>query len=960
MRNHCLLQPFIVVVTLALLTGSIIVINRSTGTPVVRNEARGAFAQLPLSFEASGDSQFIARGAGYSVGLRPDEATLRLRESTTLRMRMLNANQASQGEGLEPLQGKVNYFIGADPRAWRVGAPTYAKVRYRSVYPGVDLVYYGAQRRVEYDFIVAPGADPRAIELGFEGVDALRIDDNGDLILSAGDGEMRQHKPVIYQEVDGARRSVDGSYAIRNPQSAICNRTVSFQIGDYDASRPLVIDPVLAYSTYFGSSGAEDFPGAIAVDAAGQIYLVGTTGASDFPTANPGQGNLKGRSDVFISKLNAAGNALVYSTYLGGANEGQGADLGFGVAVDSTGNAYVTGMTSSSDFPTVAAFQSALRGPADVFVTKFNPSGVVVFSTYLGGSGVEFGFGIAVDSVNAPYIVGTTSSTDLLSGGAKKFTDDEGASSLMASPEQTGLRGPSDTFVIKLAPAGSARVYGRYLGGSGPELGLAIAVDASGAAYVTGLTSSNDFPTANPLQADYGGGETDGFVAKIAVNGGSLVYSTYLGGGGLENHTFLQRIPFPGAAIAVDGSGNAYVAGTTTSSNFPTRNAARGALGGAADAYLAKLNAAGSALVYSTFVGGSGEELGFGLAVDGSGAAYVAGATASTDFPMQNPLRSTLNGQTDAFVTKLSAGGAFTYSTYLGGSDNELASSVAVDSAGAAYVFGLTGSGDYPTVQPLQSSRGGDADTFISKLRDDSAPAIGSITAVSAATYLGPQLAPESIVAAFGKGFSTSVEAATSTPLPMKLAGAMVTVRDSLGVERPAPLFFVAPNQINFQMPADAPTGQATIIVTSGAGQVSRGEAQIAWTAAGLFSADASGQGLAAAVVLRVRANGQQVYEPVAHFDQSLNRFVAAPIDFGPSGDQLFLILFGTGFRYRASAAASLGGTSVNMLYAGPGPFVGLDQCNVNLPRSLAGRGEVNVALTIDGRAANTVRVSFK
>jgi len=982
MRNYRPLQPFIIAITVMILAGSIIMFKLPANAPVAQTGARSAFGQLSLSFEARGDAQFIARGEGYSIELKPDEATLRLRredrgsriedrgspaplsrlaqsslhnhQSSVLRMKLLNADPAPKAEALEPLPGKVNHFIGADPQAWRAGAPTYAKVRYQSVYPGIDLVYYGNQRQIEYDFIVAPGADPRAIRLSFQGADRIEVDAQGDLILHTANGELRQPKPALYQEINGARKEIAGGYLMTGESQ------VEFHLGDYDASRPLVIDPVMVYSTFFGSGGGEEVPSAIAVDAAGQVYLIGTTGAGDFPTANPAQGSLKGRGDVFVSKLNAAGNALVYSTYLGGANEGQGADIGFGIAIDSSAAAYVTGATSSSDFPTVAAFQSARRGPADAFVTKLNANGVIVFSTYLGGSGAELGFGIAVDSLNTPYIVGTTSSTDLLDG-TRRFTDDAETPGLTASPDQGGLRGPSDAFVIKLAPTGSARIYGRYIGGGGPELGLAIAVDASGAAYVTGLTSSNDFPTVNPLQANYGGGDTDGFVTKIAVNGGSLDYSTYLGGSGRENHTFLLQVPFPGAAIAVDNAGAAYVAGATTSSNFPTRNPVRGSFGGVADAYVAKINAAGNALVYSTYLGGSGEDFGFGLAVDGVGAAYLTGVTSSANFPVENPLQSSLKGQADAFVTKLNAAGnALAYSTYLGGSGEELASGVAVDPAGVAYVFGLTTSADYSTVQPLQPSLKGQADTFITKLRDDGSPTVGALASVSAASYLGPQLAPESIVAAFGGGLATRIEAAASLPLPTNIAGTTVTVRDVLGVERLAPLFIVTPGQINFQIPPGTPTGQATITVTSGSGQVSRGAAQIVQTAAGLFSADASGQGLAAAVILRVRANGEQVFEPVTRFDQGLSRFVAVPIDLGPQGDQVFLILFGTGIRLRMNAAASIGGTNSDVLYAGPSGFVGLDQCNVNIPRSLAGRGQVNVAMTVDGRAANIVGVSIK
>jgi uncharacterized protein (TIGR03437 family) len=974
MRNHRLLHCFIFFITSALLCGLAAFIGRPSQMPAAPNPALSAYGRLPLGFEAREDAQFIARGAGYSIAVRADEAELRLRmadrgrlnekeangpvepanpRSAALKMKLLNANRNPISEPLEPMESKVNYFIGNDPQRWRAGLPTYARVRYASVYPGIDLVYYGNQRQIEYDFIVAPGVDPSVIELGFEGAESIEVDDDGDLVLRAAGGEFRQPKPVIYQEANGERRMIDGGYAI-------VDRTVGFHLGDYDPSLRLVIDPVLVYSSFFGSGGSEDVPGSIAVDSAGQVYLVGTTGSGDFPTANPAQGNLRGKADVFVSKLNAAGTSLVYSTYLGGASEGQGADLGFGIAVDGSGAAYITGTTSSSDFPVVAAFQSTLRGPADAFVAKLNPNGAIVFSTYLGGSGAEIGFGIAVDTLNTPHIVGTTSSTDLFSG-TRRFADDGDAAEPAASPEQSGLRGPSDAFVIKLAPTGTARIYGRYLGGSGPELGLAIAVDFPGAAYVTGLTSSNDFPTINPLQASHGGGDTDGFVAKIAVNGGSLDYSTYLGGVGRENHTFLQQIPFPGAAIAVDSAGNAYVTGTTTSSNFPTRNAARSSFGGVADAYVAKLNAAGNSLVYSTFVGGNNEDIGLGIAVDATGAACVTGATSSVDFPLENPLQSSMKGQVDAFVTKLNAAGnAFAYSTYLGGNGEDIASGIAVDTAGNAYVFGLTASIDYPTVQPLQSSRRGTADTFIAKIRDAGGPPVGALACVSAANYLGPQLAVESIAAAFGAGLAARVEAATLLPLPTSLAGAVVTVRDSLGQERPAPLFFVAPNQINFQVPLGTATGQATITVTNGNAQVARGTAQIVSTAASLFSADASGQGLAAAVVFRIRANGEQIFEPVARFDQGLNRFVAVPIDFGPAGDQVFLILFGTGIRYRLNATAGIGGAGSSVLYAGPTGFVGLDQCNLSLSRSLAGRGEVDVALTVDGRTANTVRVSFR
>ncbi len=1051
MRNHRLLQPFIITITFALFAGLAALIKWPGQEPVVTTEAPNAYGQIPLSFEAHDDARFIARGAGYSIRLGANEAIMRLRvedrgspspsrrsarsipQSSVLRMKLLNADRAAHAEALEPLAGKINYLLGADPRAWRVNLPTYARVRYASVYPGIDLVYYGNQRQLEYDFVVAPGADPRAIGLGFEGAERVEVDAQGDLVLRTAGGEVRQHKPVIYQEVNGERKEIAGGYVIAGV-SRVC-----FQIGDYDASRPLVIDPVLVYSTYLGGSSGGgrdpltdilgDFGSDIAVDASGAAYVTGFTFASDFPTERPVQGSNGGGNcdggncpDIFVAKLNAAGNALVYATYLGG----DGVDTGGSIAVDGAGAAYVTGTTLSQNFPPNRDVMKLL----DAIVVKLSADGSRLVYTYLlGGKGIDVGTGIAVDASGAAYITGST----FPASGANDFPL---VKPLQGAPgggvcTSNGESLPCpDAFVSKLNPEGSALVYSTYLGGNRFELGGGIAVDAAGAAYVTGTTASSNFPTRNAAQhslASSGCSDPqfcfDAFVTKIAADGSATVYSTYLGGGNGSAKKLLEE-PFAiteqggatespaakakgfiaagfGAAqqapqpieishgIAVDATGNAWVTGTTTSRDFPLRNPLRTTNPGAI-AFVSKLDPAG-ALSFSTFLGGATAENSFNLlfsllsfvglgyssnniAVDMAGNAYVTGMTHSSDFPVSNPVQRNIGGGAcgelpcpDAFVTKLSPAGAMVYSTFLGGRGKgdeglfEVGLGIAADNTGNVYVTGVTSAANFPLAGPLQSIRRGSADLFVAKIGEQGGPPpAGTLASVSAANYLGPQLAPDSIVAAFGAGLATRVETAPSLPLPTNLAGTTVSVRDSLGTERPAPLFFVAPNQLNFLMPPGTPTGQATITVTSGAGQVSRGTAQIVSTAAGLFSADASGQGLASAVLLRIRASGEQVYEPVARFDQSLNRFVAVPIDFGPESDQLFLILFGTGMRFRTNAAVTIGGTAGAVLYVGPSVFVGLDQCNVNLPRSLAGRGEVNVAMTVDGRAVNTVRVSIR
>ena len=712
------------------------------------------YGKLPLSFEANQgqthkDVRFLSRGPGYSLYLTASEAILvllrpnsegkqdgrstpRRREApaqtmpVALRMSIVGAAPAPLVGGLEELPGKANYFIGKDPAKWRTDVPTYAKVHYREVYPGIDLVYYGNQRQLEYDFVVAPGADPRKVVLGFKGADKLEIDAQGDLVLHIPGGAIRQHKPVVYQEIDGTRQEVTGSYVLRGATR------VGFHVAAYDRSRPLIIDPVvLSYSTYLGGSGNESGSG-IAVDANGNAYVTGVTTSNNFPTEFGGfqracAGTFCG--EAFVTKLNPTGSALIYSTYLGG----RGHDFGISVAVDFAGNAYVTGSTESDDFPTtVGAYQRVQRGFTNAFITKLNPTGsALIYSTLFGGDNFNSGFGIAVDAAGNAYVTGQTSSNI--------FPTTAGAFQMKLAG---GGLTTGDAFVTKLDPAGSTPIYSTYLGGSGSDEGRGIALDSEGNAYVTGSTQSNNFPTTGGAYqpALRSGATGNAFVTKLNTTGSAAVYSTYLGGSRTEFGFGSADEAF---GIAVDIAGNAYVTGETFSTDFPTtpgafqpakRDVVEGVLLGGAttDGFVTKLHPTGSALVYSTYLGGSESDHGRGIAVDASGNAYVTGWTRSIDFPTTveavQPIRGDISAE-DAFVTKLNQGGStLLYSTYLGGGAGDIGIGIFVDAQGDAYVTGSTSSTDFPTTPGVfQPNSGGSQDAFVAKITNVVLPALPAI-----------------------------------------------------------------------------------------------------------------------------------------------------------------------------------------------------------------------------------------
>jgi hypothetical protein len=580
-----------------------------------------AFGKVALAFVANSgqtDEQvkFIARSAGGSrfstQFLLTQQGAVLLLNQMAVRMTMIGANPDAPVEGLELLPGKSNYLIGNDRKQWRTDVPNYGKVRYREAWPGVDVVYYGNQRQLEYDFVIKPGADPDSIRLRFEGAEQIEIDGTGELVLRTSRGEIRQHKPVIYQEAGGVRKPIQGGYEL------LGENKVRFRLSNYDRSRSLVIDPILAYSTFLGGSG-RDLASAIAVDSSGAAYVTGTTLSPNFPVVG-GAAVSTNQGVVFVSKLNSAGTALVYSTEISGPDNGC---EGSGIAVDALGNAYVTGNTASQSFPTVNAIQGTFGGVVDAFIFKLNPSGNgFIYSTYVGGSGYDSGMGIAVDSSGNAYITAMTQSFHVpTSPGA--FRGD-------LSFAGTG------TFVTKLNSTGG-RVYTTLLDPKAFSftLGNAIAADNAGNAYVTGYVGFGDdgsppaFPTTpGAFQTTFRGG-VDAFVTKLNPAGTALVYSTFLGGSG----------DVQGAGIAVDASGAAYVVGSTNASDFPGPISGS-ALTRATDAFIVKLNPAGTALVYGRYLGGIHDDYAKAVSVDAAGNAYVTGSTSSPDFPLTNALQT--------------------------------------------------------------------------------------------------------------------------------------------------------------------------------------------------------------------------------------------------------------------------------------------------------------------------------
>ena len=657
-----------------------------------------SYGRLPLGFEANQgqtdrDVKFVSRGPGYTLFLTSSEAVLALRKSTDrssttqLRMKLAGANPSPRVVGHDASPAESNYIIGRDRRQWRAHVPHYARVEYEDVYPGVNLIYYGNQQQLEFDFVVDPGANPELIALTFDGARQIRIDGDGAAVLETGGDAIRLRRPVIYQEIDGMRKEIRGGYVLK------ADRTIAFQTASYDRTRPLVVDPVLVYATYLGGSVA-DFASGIAVDQDGSAYIVGHTLSLDFPTTPSVQPSCAAFGDesgtycdeVFVTKLSADGTSIVYSTYLGGLAE----DIGSGIAVDSTGSAYITGSTRSLDFPTVNAVQPTNRGDAiyfwETFVAKLSPDGAtLMYSTYLGGGDNDVGNAIAIDPEGSAYVTGATSSQNFPT----------------VSPRQSWLNGPSDAYITKLTPDGSALVYSTYFGNQSTDMGNAIAVDWQGVA----IAGETTVPEA--------GWTNHAFVLKLGTGSHVDYYRTF-GVGSARG-------------IAVDGS-HTCVTGTIAYGLEPV-GALQPVPRGGDEAFVAKLDPSGRS-VYATYLGGTGFDGGTAIAIDSDGTCVLAGITTSADFPTVSPLQGP-GGDVDIFIATINPQGTdLLFSTYLGGSGREtdamggerLGPALAVhssESGTSMYVAGYTDSVDFPTAAPLQGEKPGYVGGFVARIFDD-------------------------------------------------------------------------------------------------------------------------------------------------------------------------------------------------------------------------------------------------
>ena len=703
-------------------------------------------AQLPVSFEPFKPSQespfqFMSKGIGYSMFLSPTEAVLRIRTGAKTassqppweddhsyllaRMNLIGADRQSRMSGVDVLPTQNHYLLGADPRQWRTHVPSYKKVRAQSVYPGVDLLYYGKDGKLEFDFVLQAGADPRQIAFSWEREDAsasLRVDTDGSLVMTSAGLEIRQHRPRAYQWIRGEETTIAAGYQLNS------HNQITFDLGRYDPAHPLVIDPVLSFSSSLGGNMGDQGV-AVAVDSSGSAYVAGTTDSLDFPAARsiPAQtlGSARGKTDVFVLKIDAQTNLPVFVAYLGGSSN----DNALGIAVDSTQSVYVMAGTSSSNFPlTSGAFQTVRRGAWDAVVCKLGPTGgTLMFSTLLGGNGIGdaegLTGGLAIDTAGNVFVTGSTDSMDF---------------PVTAAAFQPFFgRGENDAFLAQVNTTGTGLIFSSYLGGSGLDLGNSIAIDAFGYAYVTGKTRSRDFPTVRALQSSRSGTTDDAFVAKISPGGTFLSFSTYLGGSADDE----------GRGIAVDITDDEeaiYVTGSTFSTNFPTTvNAYKDEQSRIEeeahnwDAFVVKLDtteAGSGVLAYGTYLGGSSDDYGYALALSGSRKVYVTGTTRSFDFPSVEPVQqpSEDSSRQDAFVTKVDPSRAeqLVYSTVLGGGGSESGLAVALDQQGNAWVTGVTESVDFPTVSPIQPQGTGGQDAFLVKIADgDGSPARPVITA---------------------------------------------------------------------------------------------------------------------------------------------------------------------------------------------------------------------------------------
>lgn len=953
-------------------------ISRSPLTPSAQKLV-DARVRVPLAFEPD-RGQWLSRTPNQTLLLTGKEAQMILGgegESSVIRMKLVGGKAAPETEGLDKLPSTSNYFLGDNPAEWRTAVPHYARVKYKDVYPGIDLVYYSVDRRLEYDFILAPGADPRHIELAYDGADRMQVEPNGDLVLEVNGRTLRQLRPKIYQWVNGHQQEVAGSYRLRN------GNQVQFALASYDRTRPLVIDPVLQYSTYLGQEG-RDVAVSIATDRNGDIYMTGQTTSVRFQTDQKAQPNPGGKLDAFVGKFSGAG-ALLWMSYLGGNDN----DIGRGIAVDDGGNAYVVGATSSPNFPTRGATNAEFRGIWDAYIAKISPNGQqFLYSTFIGGSGYDDAYSIAVDAEGNAYIAGQTLSFD--------FPAPNGF-------QRGAAGGGGDTFVTKISTTRQSTLYSTYVGGSGVDVATGIAIDPQGNAYVTGYTTSQIFPVLTPLQGVYGG-EQDAFLYKLNPAGNSLVYSTFLGG-------TLEDLGF---RVAVDSQGSAYVYGHTKSPGFPVRSAVQGTHGGGFDAFVTKVTPEGSATVYSTFLGGSLDEIAFGnIVVDPGGTAYINGYTSSTNFPTRNPIQASYGGgKYDAFVARIGPqGNMLLYSTYMGGSGQDEAYGLAVDRQGQVTVAGGTSSANLPQANNAYSAgTTGEFDIFMARLSADASVNFitSNLATLSFAVSQGTPTATQTITLASGGTPVTFTAGANepwlritpesgSTPTSLTIsidpsrittasASAVITINSPAAANSPLTIpVTLSQTAISSVSPNPVPrSAQATELTLTGIGfknglsvRVNRSTVAAQFINATTVRVTVPGniiESAEALMIMVLNSDGTQTAEFQVPFVSAGPAITAGGIVNGASGlagpvvPGEIINISGTGF----GPATVVNGAFVNGILestvsetrvlvdnvAAPILYSGPNQLSAVIPYSVLGRAVVDLSVEYKGRRSEPVRLN--
>jgi uncharacterized protein (TIGR03437 family) len=912
----------------------LVLILMLSGLFAASGASRSPFGDVSLHFEPTPGSEFVARAGNYAVRVTAGGASISVPGSST-QLRWLGANPDAGMYPEEMLPGKSHYFLGDDPAGWRSGVANYRRVRVAGIYEGIDAVYYGRGNTLEFDLELQPGAKPEAVRFCLPGASPQA---DGALAIALPGGELRQLEPVVYQFIEGERRLVQARYL------PLGDSEFGFEIEAYEPGVPLVIDPVLLYSTYIGGSQL-DIVHDITVNGKGEVLVTGESYSPDFPVdsfeAGPKTGNPPG--NVFVLKLNAAGDGILWSAFFGGS----GRDAGYGLSVSVDGFTHITGYTQSADFPTTGSAAQGEIGDGeaplgDAFVVRLAPGGdTLMYSSFLGGSGRDEGRGIALGPSSDMFVTGVTESSDF------PVSD-------RAYQDRIGADVGTDAFVTRLASAGPEILYSTYIGGASNDAASAITLDSMGYAYITGFTLSDDFPTRSAFQPAYSGGEqfnwADAFVTKLTLDGTGLVFSTYLGGTRHDS----------GHSIKLDRSSHIYIAGETTSTSFPTTPGAiqpvHGDGAAASDAFVTKLDRSGTKLAWSTYFGGNRADIAHALAVTPAGQVTIAGETDSSNLPTGDAdcdLSFPAGGR-DAFVARIREGGAeLTFAAYLGGNGTDRAYGVGFDIAGNAYLGGQTESlGYFPITDGALRSTLEQAEGFVAKISPGDAGdprCISALGIVNAAGYQYGAVSPGEIIVVFGKNIGPD------DLIPGRISNNKFTTdvaqTQVFFGERAAPIIYVQKSQLSVVVPYQI-VAQPTINVRVKrlGGLSNTVELPVARSLPAIFSLDSSGQGQGAVLHPDYSVNG-----PLNPMDRGgiVILYTTGEGETDPAGVDGQLAT-GVYPKPRLPVSVLIGGVEAEVLYAGaaPGLVAGVMQVNVYVPKSIQPGDAVPVVLRVGNRAS--------